>query len=211
MSGKGNRWYPSIQQLKDPVAIERSFRQILDHVYRLQDSQDALAAAKPSGNGSGASASQTGPSTSVMLGLRVVPIDTVNEADGNVLTYVKANGDLEFRPVGSGGSGVTSVNTFGGVVHIVNIGGVQVASVGGVIKLATSLKRAPFTPDGVTTVWTLPSAQSGDIILAYNGQITELGVGYTIAGPVITTLLPTSPTAPAAATGDTLAAYYIPA
>jgi hypothetical protein len=74
----------------------------------------------------------------------------------------------------------------------------------------SSLKRAPFNPDGVTTVWTLPSTPVGDIILSWNGQIVEPPGAYTIAGDVITTLLPFSSATPAAAIGDTLVAYFIP-
>jgi len=204
MSGKDNRWFPSPNQLKDPVSLERSFRQVLKHVYELQDQMDVAAdppAPAPSSNGNG-SAGATGPSTSVMLGLRVAPIDTVNEADGNVLTYVKADGNLQFKPGGTGPPGPPGPTG--------PTGATGPPGPPGPPGTGTAIARDTFTPDGITSVWTLSATPLGGvIILEWTGLIQALGVGYTLVGTTVTTLLPFSPTSPAADTGDSLSAYYL--
>jgi hypothetical protein len=98
---KGSRWYPSADQLRDPQAVEHSFRQLLDQHYRLQDAHSALLA-RVNSLPSQESPSEgpppgSGPSDSMLLGLRVAPIDTNTLADGTKLTFVKSQGHLEFK------------------------------------------------------------------------------------------------------------------
>jgi hypothetical protein len=95
---KNQRWYPSSDQLKDPTATERAFRQLLKQHYDLQDQVAGIreqlgksTTPKPSGPPPG-----SGPSDTILLGLHVAPIDTSTLADGAVLKYSKANGNLHF-------------------------------------------------------------------------------------------------------------------
>lgn len=90
-----NRWYPSENQLKDPAALRAAFKQLLDQFYTLQDqlnnaAQSSVAAPKPSGPPPG-----SGPSDTMLLGLRVAPVDVQTLADGVQLTYVKASGNFQ--------------------------------------------------------------------------------------------------------------------
>jgi hypothetical protein len=93
-----SRWYPTTQQLKDPSALERSFRQLLEQHYALQDAHDALVAkvnapvSKPTGPPPG-----SGPTDTQICGLFVAPIDANSLADGTKLTYVKAQGQFVFK------------------------------------------------------------------------------------------------------------------
>jgi hypothetical protein len=102
------KWYPSSNQLKDPQSTERSFRNLLDMFYQLQDSHAALQShvkqngAGGAGNGAvGASkeAVPAGNSASItrVLGLPVEPSDTTQLADGTVLTYVAATRSFKFQ------------------------------------------------------------------------------------------------------------------
>lgn len=92
------RWYPSKEQLKDPDAVERSFRQLLTQHYDLQDRFAALhakvhgSASAPQGPPPG-----SGPTDSMILGLRVAPVDTQTLADGTKLTWVKKDGNFQFK------------------------------------------------------------------------------------------------------------------
>jgi hypothetical protein len=97
MSEKLQRWFPSHEQLKDPVATERAFREVLTQHYALVDRFNALhqkvnapvsqRSEPPPGSG---------PSDSMLLGLRVAPIDTSTLADGTKLTWVKKEGVFKF-------------------------------------------------------------------------------------------------------------------
>ena len=97
-SEKLQRWYPTTQQLKDPSSLERSFRQLLDQHYALQDAHNELLAKvnaptnKPKGPPPG-----SGPTDTQICGLYVAPIDTRSLADGTKLTYVKAAGNFQFK------------------------------------------------------------------------------------------------------------------
>ena len=92
------RWYPTTAQLSDPASTERTVRQILDMHYQLQDQHTALLAkvnapaAKPSGPPPG-----SGPSDSMLLGLRVLPVDANQLADGAKLQYSAADGNFQFK------------------------------------------------------------------------------------------------------------------
>jgi hypothetical protein len=91
-----NRWYPTTEQLKDPVALERTLRQMLSQHYSLVDKVGAMndkpEETKPSGPPPG-----SGPSDSMICGLRVAPVDTQTLADGARLTFVKSQGHFQFK------------------------------------------------------------------------------------------------------------------
>ena len=93
------RWFPSHEQLKDPQSTERSFRNLLDMFYQLQDSHAELQSHVKQSNKEAVPASTNTTntaSTQRFLGLPVKPSDTTDLADGTVLTYVKANRWFEF-------------------------------------------------------------------------------------------------------------------
>ena len=94
----GSRWYPTQQQLKDPAALERAFRQVLDRHYELLDrfgpmldkaGESAPAAPMPPPG--------SGPHDTMLLGLRVLPVDVQTLADGTKLTFSKADGNFQFK------------------------------------------------------------------------------------------------------------------
>lgn len=90
-----SKWFPTKQQLSDPVQLERSFRQVLEQQYAIQARLDdlvAAGAADPPGDPPAGS----GPADTMILGLRVAPIDTTSLADGATLKYSKANGNFQF-------------------------------------------------------------------------------------------------------------------
>ena len=90
------RWYPSHTQLKDPQSTERSFRNLLDMFYQLQDSHAELKS-QVKQNGKEAVPAQTNTaSITRVLGLPVEPSDTTQLADGTVLTYVAATRSFKF-------------------------------------------------------------------------------------------------------------------
>jgi hypothetical protein len=92
------RWFPSSEQLKDPSALERSFRQLLTQHYDLQDRFAELHAKvhTPASGKSSGPPPGSGPSDTQILGLRVAPIDTATLVDGTKLTYVKKDGSFQF-------------------------------------------------------------------------------------------------------------------
>lgn len=90
-----SRWYPSEQQLKDPVSLEKAFRQLLQMHYTLQDKMATMhdnSHKAHEGNGNGGSS----PSNSMLLGLRVSPVDPETLADGATLKFNKKNGTFSF-------------------------------------------------------------------------------------------------------------------
>jgi hypothetical protein len=99
---KGSHWYPTENQLKTPADSVRAMKQVLDQFYALQDQHDALKAshaalqekvnAKQSGPPPG-----SGPSDTMLCGLRVTPVDADSLANGATLTYVKATGQFTFQ------------------------------------------------------------------------------------------------------------------
>jgi hypothetical protein len=99
---KSSRWYPTSSQLKDPEWTERSFRQMLKQHYDLQDQVNGMReqmASDTRGRGKKPDAPPpgSGPSDSMLLGLRVAPVDSATLADGTTLTYVKAAGNFQFK------------------------------------------------------------------------------------------------------------------
>jgi hypothetical protein len=91
------RWYPSPQQLKEPGGLERAFRQVLAQHYDLQDQHAALLAkvnapaSKPTGPPPG-----SGPTDTMLCGLRVAPVDSRALANGATLKWVAADGRFKF-------------------------------------------------------------------------------------------------------------------
>lgn len=92
-SNSGARWFPTSAQLADPAATERAFRQVLTQFYALQDRVNAM---QPAASGSKAPANANGPADTMILGLRIAPVDTSTLANGATLKYNKSSGNLEF-------------------------------------------------------------------------------------------------------------------
>lgn len=92
------RWFPSREQLKDPAATERAFRQLLTQHYSLVDRFNDLHAKvheeKPQQSGPPPG---SGPVDTMLLGLRVAPIDSQVLTDGAKLTFVKKDGNFQFK------------------------------------------------------------------------------------------------------------------
>src|ERR1700674_2816802 len=97
-SPNAQRWYPSREQLKDPEATHRTLKQVLDQHYALVDRINAMAAtqAQPAAGAPAGPPAGSGPADTMLLGLRVAPVDTQTLADGAVLTFSKANGNFRF-------------------------------------------------------------------------------------------------------------------
>jgi hypothetical protein len=95
----GQRWFPSKQQLS-PEKLEQTLRQVLTQHYALQDKFDALHAQvnapSPSATGRTGPPPGSGPSDTMLLGLRVVPVDTQTLANGATLKFNKVNGNFSF-------------------------------------------------------------------------------------------------------------------
>jgi len=126
-----------------------------------------------------------------MLGLRVAPIDTVNEADGNVLTYVKGDGNLQFKPGGTGPPGPPGPT-----------GPTGATGPPGPPGTSPTPHRDVFTPNGVLTAFTLSATPSGGIvILEWNGLVQDPS-NFTVVTTTLTT------TGFVANTGESLVAYY---
>lgn len=91
-----DRWFPTVTQLSDPAAVERSFRQILTQHYELQDRFAELHATMTKAAGPAAAPGPEaregpapGPATQQLLGLPVGPIDVNSLANGATLRYDK--------------------------------------------------------------------------------------------------------------------------
>jgi hypothetical protein len=95
----GARWFPTTEQLKDPAATERAFRQVLTQFYALQDRVNAMtigAVGAASGKPAAEPAPGNGPADSILVGLNIAPVDTTTLANGATLQYDKAAGNLKF-------------------------------------------------------------------------------------------------------------------
>lgn len=103
-SSTGNtRWYPSHDQLKDVDATHRAFKQLLDQHYALVDQVNGMSAAKAAPASVNAGETKTaaappgsGPVDTMLLGLRVAPVDSQTLANGATLKYDKASGNFKF-------------------------------------------------------------------------------------------------------------------
>lgn len=96
---KQSRWFPTKEQLKDHGSLERSLRQMLEQHYALVDRVNAHMAKQTTQSTAGSASTPpagSGPADTMLLGLRVAPIDTNTLADGTQLTYVKAQGNFQF-------------------------------------------------------------------------------------------------------------------
>jgi len=92
------RWYPNAGYFKgmkpnDMVAV---FKQVLDQHYKLADRLNVLEERSNAPAKSGPPPG-SGPVDTMLLGLRVAPIDTTTLADGTKLTWVKAAGNFQFK------------------------------------------------------------------------------------------------------------------
>jgi hypothetical protein len=99
---KGSHWYPTISQMSDPQSIHRMMKQVLDQFYALQDSHDKLQQAhaslqeKVSAKSSGPPPG-SGPADTMLLGLRVAPVDTNSLANGAALKYNSSTNNFSFQ------------------------------------------------------------------------------------------------------------------
>ena len=93
------RWFPSREQLKDPASLERTLRQVLTQHYDLVDAhaETRKMIPPPTNATSSGPPPGSGPSDSMLLGLRVVPVDVQTLADGTKLTFVKKDGTFQFK------------------------------------------------------------------------------------------------------------------
>lgn len=92
-----DRWFPTQHQLRDPVWVERSFRQALTQQYQLEDRvRELTARIEKMSPATSSGTSQNGPADTKLLGLHVVPVDTRTLADGAMLKFSKANGNFYF-------------------------------------------------------------------------------------------------------------------
>lgn len=74
------------------------FKQVLDQHYRLVDEFERYKRDNPpKPAGANGAPPGTGPADTMLLGLRVAPVDTRTLADGTKLTYVKAAGNFQFK------------------------------------------------------------------------------------------------------------------
>jgi len=93
------RWYPTEQQLATPKDIHTAFWQLLEQHYALQDHVATLTAqsAKPAANSPSGPPPGSGPTDSMICGLRVQPVDTGTIANGATLKYNKSQGNFSFQ------------------------------------------------------------------------------------------------------------------
>lgn len=96
---QSNRYYPTTDKLGSPRDIRSVFKQVLDQHYRLVDAFEAYKRDNPpkTAGANGTPPLGSGPADTMLLGLRVAPVDTSTLADGTKLTYVKAAGHFEFK------------------------------------------------------------------------------------------------------------------
>jgi len=93
----GSRWFPTKDQLADPEKLLSTMRQVLQQHYALVDDfakyrkENPPKAPAPSGPPPG-----SGPTDSMLLGLRVAPVDVNTLANGATLKFVKAAGNFQF-------------------------------------------------------------------------------------------------------------------
>lgn len=96
---QSSRWYPTSSEVGDAASIQRSFRRVLDQLYALQSQHDTLKAqmtAPAAKSDSTAAPAGSGPTDTMLCGLRVAPVDTQTLANGATLKYVKAQGNFAF-------------------------------------------------------------------------------------------------------------------
>lgn len=93
---KGARWFPTVEQLSTPEKAEQTLRQVLTQFYALTDRLAALEGSKPAAAAPSGPPPGSGPTDSMICGLRVQPIDTNTLNNGAILTYDKPSGQFKF-------------------------------------------------------------------------------------------------------------------
>ena len=98
VGNKGSHWYPTPDQLADPKTTANALRVVLDQFYALQDAHDKLKASHEAlqAKVSADPPSGSGPSDSMILGLRISPVDVQTLTDGATLKFSKSNGNFHF-------------------------------------------------------------------------------------------------------------------
>jgi len=91
----GGRWYPTERDLGNPRDLRQTLKQVLDQHYALLDHVNSLEASQTTNGGASSPAAQ-GPSNTMLLGLRVAPVDVQTLADGAALKFSKKNGNFFF-------------------------------------------------------------------------------------------------------------------
>ena len=86
------RWYPTPDKLGSAKDIREVLKQVLDQHYSLLDRFNALRASQTATTAS----PMQGPADTMLLGLRVAPVDTQTLADGATLKFSKKNGNFFF-------------------------------------------------------------------------------------------------------------------
>jgi len=91
------RWYPTKDQLNSPDKILAAMKRVLDQHYSLIDhlaaassitgSKEEVRTRFPVGSG---------PADSIILGLRIAPVDVASLTDGATLKFDKKNGNFHF-------------------------------------------------------------------------------------------------------------------
>jgi len=92
-----SRWYPTRDRLGSPAQLAEAFRVLLDQHYALQDRHDALLAKVNAPSSKTAEPPPgSGPTDTMLCGLRVEPVDSRTLANGAVLTWVAKDGRFKF-------------------------------------------------------------------------------------------------------------------
>jgi hypothetical protein len=92
---QANRWYPTEDKLNDPRQLRAVLKQVLDQHYALQDQFNQYKKDNPQQAPQDLTANH-GPSDTMILGLRVAPVDTQTLANGVSLKFNKAAGNFQF-------------------------------------------------------------------------------------------------------------------
>jgi hypothetical protein len=87
-----NRWYPTQNQLSAPDQLERTFRQLLQMHYEMQDRLEAMQRSQSTNT----LQQGGGPIDTTIVGLPVQPIDSQTLADGAKLQWSKKDGMFKF-------------------------------------------------------------------------------------------------------------------
>lgn len=87
-----NRWYPTLDQVKDPESLHRTLKQVLDQHYSQVDRMNTMHTKDVAPGAPDTS----GPATTKFLGLNVTPVDTQTLADGATLKFDKKSGTFKF-------------------------------------------------------------------------------------------------------------------
>lgn len=91
---QSSRWYPTSNQIDTPEKMQNTLRIMLDQHYALQDAHDKLMAATsaPSEEPSSPYPPGSGPTDTMICGLRVQPVDTTTLSNGATVKWNKSTG-----------------------------------------------------------------------------------------------------------------------